>query len=196
MTGLRHQIVKAIAPKVYRGHLIHEQLVHRPMIKFANENLGGELIGAEIGVSDGYNARRILDLLNIKKLYLIDPYLPYTTGAGVIYGTTIMQKKKGLAQQLTCARTNKAVLIEQTSEEAAKKIKEPLDFCYIDGDHSYQACKLDIETYYPKIRRGGVLGGHDFFGGFLGVVEAVIEFTEKHAYNLHTQDHDWWITKI
>lgn len=36
------------------------------------------------------------------------------------------------------------------------------DLIFIDADHRYSAVKKDIETWYPKVRPGGILCGHDF----------------------------------
>jgi predicted O-methyltransferase YrrM len=49
-----------------------------------------------------------------------------------------------------------------TSKQAAKAIKdESLDLVFIDGNHGYSAVKEDIELWYPKVRQGGILSGHD-----------------------------------
>lgn len=37
-----------------------------------------------------------------------------------------------------------------------------LDFVYIDANHKYDFVKEDIELWFPKVRRGGVLAGHDY----------------------------------
>lgn len=37
-----------------------------------------------------------------------------------------------------------------------------MDFVYIDGDHSYEACLADIRAWLPKLRPGAFLGGHDY----------------------------------
>lgn len=37
-----------------------------------------------------------------------------------------------------------------------------LDFVFIDADHSYEGVKRDIEIWLPKIKKGGLLGGHDY----------------------------------
>ena len=44
---------------------------------YVRHNLGKGLICAEIGVKEGEHAIEMLDFLPIKKLYLIDPFLPY-----------------------------------------------------------------------------------------------------------------------
>ena len=40
--------------------------------------------------------------------------------------------------------------------------KNFFDFVYIDGDHSYKGAKSDLRNYYPKVKRGGVIAGHDY----------------------------------
>ena len=58
-------------------------------------NNGKKMIGAEIGVFLGFNAKNILKRLPIETLYLIDPYVGYTPGyiysypyhGTIVYGT-------------------------------------------------------------------------------------------------------------
>jgi cephalosporin hydroxylase len=38
---------------------------------------------------------------------------------------------------------------------------EPLDFLFIDGDHSYDGVKRDFEMYSPLVRPGGIIAFHD-----------------------------------
>jgi len=38
---------------------------------------------------------------------------------------------------------------------------EPLDFLFIDGDHSYDGVKADYEMYGPLVRPGGLIFFHD-----------------------------------
>lgn len=37
----------------------------------------------------------------------------------------------------------------------------PLDFLFIDGDHTYEGVKKDFELYAPLVRKGGVIAFHD-----------------------------------
>jgi predicted O-methyltransferase YrrM len=39
---------------------------------------------------------------------------------------------------------------------------KPLDMVFIDGDHSYEGCKGDIETWLPRLKVGGILFIHDY----------------------------------
>lgn len=63
-----------------------------------------------------------------------------------------------------------------TTNEAAGLFKdESLDAVFIDADHSYEAVKMDIENWMPKVRKGGMLAGHDYNSAWPGVIRAVNE---------------------
>ncbi len=157
----------------------------RPMTKFMIKNYSKvKLIGAEIGVEYGLNAKTILRFLPIEKLYLVDPY-------NEKLGNNIFKEtKKFLAKH-----NNEIEFIRKTSEEASKEIPNNLDFVYIDGSHDYEDIKRDIELYYVKIKKGGILGGHDFWADQIGVCRAVLEFTDKNNLKLHGKLTDWWVIK-
>lgn len=53
---------------------------------------------------------------------------------------------------------NKEIL-KMTSSEAVSLVPE-VDMVWIDGDHSYEGCKRDIEMYLPKAKK--LICGHDF----------------------------------
>ncbi len=41
----------------------------------------------------------------------------------------------------------------------------PLDFIFIDGDHSYDGTMSDFNDYSPLVRKGGLIGFHDTIYG-------------------------------
>lgn len=55
-----------------------------------------------------------------------------------------------------------------------------LAFVYLDAEHSYEAVKADIAAWFPKIRVGGILCGHDCDKLEPGVSKAVNEFMAAH----------------
>jgi Methyltransferase domain len=62
------------------------------------------------------------------------------------------------------------------SWDGAKKYQDKsLDFVFIDADHGYDSVHRDIAAWLPKIRRGGIIAGHDFCPDFPGVIRAVTE---------------------
>lgn len=56
---------------------------------------------------------------------------------------------------------------------------ESIDFCFIDGSHEYEDVKKDIEAWLPKVKKGGILSGHDYDESWQGVVKAVDELLGK-----------------
>ena len=69
--------------------------------------------------------------------------------------------------------------IRTTSYNAASTFgDESQDIIFLDADHSYEAVKQDIELWWPKVRPGGVLCGHDHSREYPGVVRAVEESFE------------------
>ena len=85
------------------------------------------------------------------------------------------------------------------TDDAVKEIHEPLDFVYVDGNHDYEFVKNDIENFYPLLKKGGVMGGHDFYNGFAkthnGVINAVTQFRVSNNIQLFVEQPDWWFYK-
>lgn len=53
-------------------------------------------------------------------------------------------------------------LFHMASEQAATIIKDQIfDLIFIDGNHIYPYIKKDIELWLPKVKKGGILCGHD-----------------------------------
>lgn len=58
--------------------------------------------------------------------------------------------------------------IQLPSAEAARQWSGPIRLLFIDGDHSYDASKLDFDSWSPFVVPGGVIVFHDV-GHFEGV---------------------------
>lgn len=69
--------------------------------------------------------------------------------------------------------------IHKRSDLAAKQWKGTVDVLFIDGDHSYEGCKTDIDSWYPHMAEHGVMLFHDCDRSSPGVVKAVHEFADK-----------------
>lgn len=41
-------------------------------------------------------------------------------------------------------------------------VDESLDFIFIDAAHDYESVKKDINAWFPKIKKGGIIAGHDY----------------------------------
>lgn len=79
--------------------------------------------------------------------------------------------------------------IRMTSIEASKLYgDDSIDFIFIDACHEYDCVKEDIQHWYPKVKSGGILAGHDFH--YPTVNKAVLE---QFASVLYDKVGDCWI---
>lgn len=154
-------------------------------------------IGVEVGVALGHNSRSILTHLPEVTLIGVDNnYLNYNDSS------------RKMLQEFE----PRFFLYESDSANASMEFfDETIDFVYIDADHHSIAVLRDIDTWYPKIRKGGIVAGHDFEKlGRLdneNVQDAVLYFTERHKLQVHCASiigepgemghnrMDWWFFK-
>jgi hypothetical protein len=65
----------------------------------------------------------------------------------------------------------------RTDSVSASKMyaDESLDAVFIDADHKYESVRADILAWMPKVKKGGILAGHDYMDAWGGVIKAVNE---------------------
>lgn len=156
------------------------------------KELPKKMVIAEIGVFKGDFAKLIYNLLNPKQLHLIDLFQGKMT-SGDKDGNNIEE-----VSLETCYKDLKhdfkknleVVLHKGKSEEILKKFPDNyFDFIYIDGDHSYQGVKKDLELAKQKVKLNGYIGGHDYTSNmFPDIVKAVDEFRGNQEFEFITND--------
>lgn len=154
------------------------------------------MVGAEIGVFEGTNAKDMLDgLPSLEKLYLVDPYEQYGGWAtDGWYGKVF--KAKTTAYKTLNPYGDRVQWVTKKTEDAVNDIPpNTLDFVYIDGNHTYEYVKKDLEAATVWVKRGGVISGHDFAPGKRGVVRAVLEFCKDRNITFMVRRRDWWFEK-
>jgi len=112
---------------------------------------------AEIGVWEGVTARQLRESMDSDAIYFaIDPYpvgrLGFSTQKIIAHST------------LEKCRRGRVVWIEDTGVNSARYpevAKQPIDFLFIDGDHSYEGLKGDWHAWNPLIEIGGIVALHD-----------------------------------
>lgn len=174
----------------------------RPFFSFLKTVLNKtEVIGAEIGVFRGGNAKNILETLCIREIYLIDPY-KNVQGWFDDWGNSEEVRKQAVENLRFYKK--KIIWLYKESRLAAREIKkQTLDFVYVDGNHYYDYVRQDLELYYPLIKPGGYMGGHDYYlfdnlSTAMEVKLAVDEFTQQHKLGLIVSTGivpDWWFQK-
>lgn len=63
-----------------------------------------------------------------------------------------------------------------------------VDFVFIDANHSYESVCKDIAAWMPKMRKGGIMAGHDIKRE--SVSKAVVEHFENYEKNYRDI---WWV---
>ena len=144
-----------------------------PCFQFIYKALGTGLVGVEIGIWDGGNAKTVLNYIFPEKYYMIDPYIASEEYKGPQFSQDNFDKTYNDMYSLFSKLPN-TVILKMTSIEASKIVENELDFVYIDGSHYYKNKIEDLNAWYPKIRSGGILCGDDY--NVPDVEKAVLEF--------------------
>ena len=162
--------------------------------------------GAEIGVFAGDLSSRLLKNTQLS-LLMVDSWAEHGGGDYAESGdfhATLTQDMQNTYMQMAINKTkfaeNRRKVIKNSSVEASNSVENgSLDFVFIDADHSYNGCKADIKAWYPKVKKGGYLCGHDYsntdFPCF-GVNQAVDEFVVEKGLDLELGDNFTWFTLI
>jgi len=136
-------------------------------------------ICAEIGVFQGEFSKKIIEIVQPSKMYLVDIF------TGIMHSG---DKNGNNVQIINLDETYEALKKEYADSKTVEVCKAHsqqflhaipdnyLDFVYIDADHTYGGVKQDLEVAMKKVKAGGYIAGHDYSNKFDGVVKAVDEF--------------------
>ena len=169
--------------------------------RFAKDHFPGGIVKTfvEVGVYLGDNAAHVIDNLQCEKTWLIDTWgengffvseMRNLDDGNRIYGEVREMFRPEIEQ-------NKVEVLRMDNREAAKILPNELDLVYVDANHEYEEVKIDIETWYPKVRKGGIISGEDYHY-YDGVVKAVDEFFSNHpemVLQVGESKTQWWAVK-
>ena len=158
----------------------------------------------EIGARYGESAVTIMRYLNVHKYIIIDPYTSYDEYTRDSFNKIIKNDKDDHIFNNTKKLLNNLhnnIIFHRTFSNNQKTIDtiedNSIDLIFIDGNHIFKYVLEDLENYYPKLKKDGILCGDDFFmrkrendilnsmpgkAGYDGpmVYEAVLEFCKKY----------------
>ena len=163
------------------------------------KSLGPNISGVEIGVCRGENIKQLLDACpNIAKLYGIDPWEAYKdklTISANLANSWYSQATKLLHDYIVKERTS--LIRGRSLDEVKKFLPETMDLVFIDGNHSFDAALADCKAWWPKVKAGGVLSGHDYRLKDHEVRLAVSEFAATKSLRVIDVQHlCWYIRKF
>ena len=138
----------------------------------------GPLFGVEVGVNEGYLSQHLLSERLDLTLWMVDKW---ANRRGAI--------ALGVAMNQTKFAGGRRIIHEAVSHQAAAWFPpDTMDFVFIDADHSSDAVRQDIELWRPKLKRGGLLCGHDYH------MEPVKQVVDEMLPAAQHEDTDavWW----
>lgn len=152
------------------------------------------LTGIQIGNFFGDSTLSFINTNAFDKLYCIDPYIPNFDPDDQSTGNLVVQAEKVFENRFK--NDKRVIKIKKKSVEAVDLFQdESIDFIYIDGCHRYENVKQDLNNYYPKIKKGGMICGHDYdlsnsIYHIRGVKLAINEFFKKNPLKVFL-DMSW-----
>jgi hypothetical protein len=121
--------------------------------------------GVELGVFRGDFAEQLLSTWKGGPLLLIDAWLhlpDYFDSWNL--SDKEMEGNYHVTRHKLAGFTQRTQFFRMRSEVAATIVAEnSCDFIHIDANHSYLAVTRDLQMWYPKLRIGGLMSGHDYF---------------------------------
>ena len=119
--------------------------------------------GVEIGVQEAFYSVVLCKENPQMTLYGVDPWRAFRTGTVYHLSQERNDYFYKMAQERLSVFPN-SKLIRKTSMDAVKDFEnESLDFVYIDGDHERSHVTEDIREWEKKVRKGGIISGHDYY---------------------------------
>ena len=159
----------------------------------SNKNLS---IFVEVGVWKGHSISYLVNKLkqnnniNNCKIYAVD-LVEETTDYNILRDNNanveIEKIKEIYEKNLELTNTRSYITdIKKCSWEAADLFEnESIDFCFIDADHTYDSVRKDIISWLPKIKKNGILSGHDYSDNHPGVPKAVKELLHNKSITVY-----------
>lgn len=133
----------------------------------------------EVGVLQGQNFLHLLSS-GPERLLGVDPWKAENWAECEVAQETfdaMYEQLRTITAQHPCVELRRCTSIEAAAQEA----DESFDFVYIDGEHTYEAACGDIAAWWPKVRCGGYLAGHDYCMRINRVTYGVIQAVHEHA---------------
>ena len=118
--------------------------------------------GVEVGTEGGKYANVLLKSIPELHLTCIDPWTVYDDGGG--YKDVDQERyNKYYAEAVERTKGYNCDLVRGYSMNVIKDWPdESIDFVYIDGNHRLDYVTNDIVNWTDKVKKGGIVAGHDF----------------------------------
>jgi hypothetical protein len=165
-------------------------------------------VGVEVGVWEGKMSEKLLAARPRLKLLMVDRWMPpaqddsyFSSGSQIALKPqeVYAQARTTATVRVALARAQGRAIICQTESLAASELvaetgPQP-DWVFLDADHSFAGVASDITAWWPLVRSGGWIGGHDWDHPEQGQVkEAVLAFFAASEIQLDA-NRTWFVRK-
>jgi predicted O-methyltransferase YrrM len=106
----------------------------------------------EIGVFDGGTTAVLASAARVP-VFGIDPLIPDSMNPSLVGLEEAIRANLAFSRRFT--------FIKDYSFNAARTWNEPFDLIFVDGDHSYEGVRRDVDDWLPLLDDGGLLVLHD-----------------------------------
>ncbi|HEY3133490.1 MAG TPA: class I SAM-dependent methyltransferase, partial [Gemmatimonadaceae bacterium] len=114
--------------------------------------------------------------LGLGKVVAVDPHTSPASTDPDLRGRGQTTSYDDFVANLQTARVLDRVEIKRAfSHDLAREWKEPIRFLWIDGDHTYEGAKADLEMFKPCLADGAIVAMHDVLGTFEGALRVFVE---------------------
>lgn len=166
------------------------EIKHRVQLPQLLKELNLPSIGVEIGVAEGFSSKDFLEN-GLEKLYSVDAWKKLDQSGDGGNDQEWHDKNYNDAVKRLSPFKERSVILRGLSQDMVDKVKDDsIGLLYLDGDHSYEGVKRDLNLWYRKVVSGGIVAGHDYLMHHYGVKRAVHEFaqTEIHLIPEHKNE--------
>lgn len=157
------------------------------IISFLKENS----VMVEVGCYYGESTLMWQSSEKIIKIYAVDPWKDfYDINDGASQRGNMVEVERLFDENIK--NSTKIIKIKSTSVDASKTFEDKsLDFVYLDGSHTYNDLCNDITHWLPKIKKDGIIAGHDIT--WITVKSAVEKYLGK---NYRTFSDSSWASVV
>lgn len=156
------------------------------LLEYVNQSFPNG-IGVEVGSASGCFTKQILATWkSCEMLHCIDLWAHQESGYPDDCNLSDdVQKERYKRFLLDFKGVPNINVIKQWSHIASALFDdESVDFIYLDANHSTAGCMSDLVAWYPKLKNGGIISGHDYCPGNgegYGVKDAVDGFAKENG---------------
>jgi hypothetical protein len=129
---------------------------------FKQNNTIKENRGAEIGVREAFFSCYLLNEFANLWMLLVDPYMPYQDVVNFYNQEQQFAWLTEARRRLDKFDKRYTLKIDHSNKACVYQEDGSLDFVFIDAEHTTPAVITDITLWLPKVRKGGIMCGHDY----------------------------------